>query len=358
MMRAAAATVAAVLLLSCSVWAAPSVSAAKAVLLDASSGRVLYEKDACDRSLIASTTKIMTALVVCERCNLADRVKIPAEAVGIEGSSLYLKEGEVLTVQDLLYGLMLHSGNDAAVALAIYCGGTEADFVAMMNEKAARLGLGDTHYANPNGLDHDGNYSTALDLARLAAYALENEDFLRTVSCKTVTIGNRSLRNHNRLLFSYDGAIGVKTGYTKAAGRILVSAAERDGRRLVAVTINAPDDWNDHTALLDYGFSCYQRALLVEKGSHLGTVPLAGGTAESVGVTAGEDFWFPMGAAETYTVDLELPAFVYAPVTAGARAGTASVRIEGRVMGTVPLYYEETVPQAVRRGLIEKLFGG
>ena len=251
MMRAAAATVAAALLLSCSVWAAPSVSAAKAVLLDASSGRVLYEKDACDRSLIASTTKIMTALVVCERCNLADRVKIPAEAVGIEGSSLYLKEGEVLTVQDLLYGLMLHSGNDAAVALAIYCGGTEADFVAMMNEKASRLGLGDTHYANPNGLDHDGNYSTALDLARLAAYALENEDFLRTVSCKTVTIGNRSLRNHNRLLFSYDGAIGVKTGYTKAAGRILVSAAERDGRRLVAVTINAPNDWNDHTALLD-----------------------------------------------------------------------------------------------------------
>ena len=126
----------------------------------------------------------------------------------------------------------------------------------------------------------------------------------------------------------------------------------------MAVTINAPDDWNDHTALLDYGFSCYQRALLVEKGSHLGTVPLAGGTAESVGVTAGEDFWFPMGAAETYTVDLELPAFVYAPVTAGARAGTASVRIEGRVMGTVPLYYEETVPQTVRRGLIEKLFGG
>lgn len=202
--------------------------------MDAASGRVLYEKNASDRSLIASTTKIMTALVVCEHCNLSDRVKIPPEAVGIEGSSMYLQEGEILTVQDLLYGLMLHSGNDAAVALAVYCGGTEPDFVTMMNEKAERLGLENTRFANPNGLDHDGNYSTALDLARLSVYALQNEAFLHTVSCKTVTVGSRTLRNHNKLLFTYDGAIGVKTGYTKAAGRILVSAAERDGRRLVA----------------------------------------------------------------------------------------------------------------------------
>ena len=359
MIRAAAATVAAALLLSCQILAAPPLSAEKAVLLDAASGRVLYEKNAEERSLIASTTKIMTALLVCERCNLAGRVKIPKEAVGIEGSSLYLQEGEVLSVQDLLYGLMLHSGNDAAVALAIYCAGTEADFVTLMNEKARHLGLENTSYANPNGLDHDGNYSTALDLARLSAYALENEDFLRTVSCKTVTIGNRSLRNHNKLLFRYDGAIGVKTGFTKAAGRILVSAAERDGRRLVAVTINAPDDWNDHTALLDYGFACYQRALLVEKDAHVDAVPVVGGTAESVGVAAGEDFWFPMAAAETYSIKLRLPEFVYAPVEAGQEAGMATVQIGDAVVGSVPLYYEDSVEQMEEhRNLLKRIFGG
>jgi len=173
--------------------------------MDADSGRVLYEKNADERSLIASTTKIMTALLVCEQCNLSDSVQIPKEAVGVEGSSLYLQEGEILSVQELLYGLMLHSGNDAAVALAIYCAGSEAAFVDRMNEKAQRLGLTGTSFGNPHGLDHDGNYSTARDLAKLSAYAMENEDFYRTVSCKTVNIGNRSLRNHNKLLFRYDG---------------------------------------------------------------------------------------------------------------------------------------------------------
>ena len=327
--------------------------------MDAASGRILYEKNASERSLIASTTKIMTALVVCEQSNLSDRVKIPPEAVGIEGSSMYLQEGEILTVQDLLYGLMLHSGNDAAVALAIYCGGTEADFVTMMNEKAELLGLTDTHFANPNGLDHDGNYSTALDLARLSVYALQNEDFLRTVSCKTVTVGGRTLRNHNKLLFTYDGAIGVKTGYTKAAGRILVSAAERDGRRLVAVTIQAPDDWNDHAALLDYGFSCFQRALLVEQGGIVGTVPVVGGTGESVGVRSAADFWYPMGAGETCSLRLRLPAFVYAPVEAVEEAGVAAICVGDTVVGTVPLYFAETVSREEEDGsLLERFLGG
>ena len=150
---------------------AGAVSARRAYAVDAVSGRVLYEKNPTERSLIASTTKIMTALIVCEQCNVLDRMRIPKEAVGIEGSSMYLKEGEVLTLQELLYGLMLSSGNDAAVALAIYCGGTVEGFAELMNDKAHNLGLTGTHFENPNGLDSPGHYSTAKDLGTLAAYA-------------------------------------------------------------------------------------------------------------------------------------------------------------------------------------------
>ncbi len=201
-LQAAAAFLAAVLLFP--QLGARALSADHAILLDAQSGRVLYEKDADARSLIASTTKIMTGLVVAEQCNVMDRVQIPAEAVGVEGSSMYLKEGEILTVQELLYGLLLQSGNDAAVALAIYCGGTVEGFAELMNDKARELGLTNTHYENPNGLDGQEHYSTARDLAILAAYAMENPIFAKTVSTKTVTIGTRVLTNHNKLLWRYD----------------------------------------------------------------------------------------------------------------------------------------------------------
>ena len=193
----AAALLAAVLILPVK---AASLSAQKAVLMDAATGRILYEKNADDRSLIASTTKIMTALVVAEQCNVLDRVRIPKEAVGIEGSSMYLQEGEILTVQELLYGLMLHSGNDAAVALAIYCGGTVEGFAQLMNDKAHQLGMKNSHFENPNGLDAPGHFSTARDLAILASYAMENPIFSKTVSAKNVTVGERYLRNHNKLL--------------------------------------------------------------------------------------------------------------------------------------------------------------
>jgi D-alanyl-D-alanine carboxypeptidase len=182
-------------------------------------------------------------------------MQIPKEAVGIEGSSMYLREGEVLTLQELLYGLMLHSGNDAATALAIYCGGTVEGFSQLMNDKAHRLGLTGTHFENPHGLDSPNHYSTARDLAVLAAYAMKNPIFARTVSTKNVRVGERSLQNHNKLLWRVEGADGVKTGYTKAAGRILVSSATRDGRRLICVTINDGNDWADHAVLLEDGFS-------------------------------------------------------------------------------------------------------
>ena len=337
-----------------------AISAKKAVLMDADTGRLLYEKDADSRSLIASTTKIMTALLICEQCNVLDRMKIPAEAVGIEGSSMYLREGEVLTLQELLYGLMLASGNDAAVALAIYCGGTVEGFVQLMNDKAFRLGLQGTHFENPNGLDSPNHYSTARDLAVLAAYAMENPIFYQTVSTKSVRFGSRNLQNHNKLLWRVDGADGVKTGYTKAAGRILVSSATRQGRRLICVTINDGNDWQDHSSLLEEGFARYTRNQIVAQGECMGTVSVLGGESERVQLLAADDFVYPLTSEECPEILLSGPGFVYAPVVQGQEAGVGYVCLEGKVVGKVPLVYGQTVEyeKIQKRSFWERLFGG
>ena len=233
----------------------PQVSAKSAALLDGTTGECLCEKNGDKRALIASTTKIMTGLLVCEAGDLDRTVTVPETAAGTEGSSMYLKSGETLTRRELLYGMMLHSGNDAALTLASSVSGSDAAFVRQMNRRACALNLTQTHFANPHGLDSGENYSTALDLVRLAQAALQNEQFRAVVSTKTITCAGRTLTNHNKLLWRYDGCIGVKTGYTRHAGRILVSAAERGGRMLIAVTISDPDDWRDHVSLLDYGFA-------------------------------------------------------------------------------------------------------
>ena len=357
MLRTAAALLAAVLLYP---GQAQAMSARKAILMDAATGRVLYEKDADSRSLIASTTKIMTALVVCEQCNVLDRMRIPKEAVGIEGSSMYLKEGEVLTIQELLYGLMLHSGNDAAVALAIYCGGTVEGFAELMNDKARLLGLTGTHFENPNGLDSPGHYSTARDLAVLAAHAMKNPIFAKTVSTKNVTVGNRSLRNHNKLLWQVEGADGVKTGFTKAAGRLLVSSAVRDGRRLVAVTIDDGNDWADHASMLNDGFSKYQVKQIIVAGECLGTVEVLSGQRQSVRVMAASDFSYAIAEGEEPHIVLGGPGFAYAPVVQGKEAGFAYVCIGENVVGKIPLVYESTVEQVVpeKKSFWQRLFGG
>lgn len=340
-LRTAAAFAAAVLLFP--PVTAGAISAEHAIVLDANSGRVLYEKAADEKSLIASTTKIMTGLVVCEQCNVLDRVEIMPEAVGIEGSSMYLKEGEVLTVQELLYGLLLQSGNDAAVALAIYCGGTVEGFAQMMNDKARALGMENTHFENPNGLDSQHHYSTARDMAVLAAYAMENPIFAKTVSTKTVTIGSRVLTNHNKLLWRYDGAEGIKTGFTKAAGRILVSSAQRGGRRLIAVTINAPDDWNDHAKLLDAGFDGFTEKTVARQGQVLAQVKVAGGLDDKVDLVAAKDFVYPLAEGESVSLSMPGPGFVYAPVRKGTDAGFVYVSVNGAVVGTVPVRYSGTV---------------
>ena len=325
---------------------AGAISAECAILIDAQTGRVLYEKQAEEKSLIASATKIMTALVICEQTNVLDRVKIPKEAVGIEGSSMYLKEGEVLTVQELLYGLMLQSGNDAAVALAIYCGGTVEGFTELMNDKAHRLGMTHSPFANPNGLDSPGNYSTARDMGILTAYAMQNPIFAQTVSTKTITIGERCLRNHNKLLWQLEGANGVKTGYTKAAGRILISSVTRMGRQLIAVTFNAPDDWQDHKTLIEDGFSRFTVQQLIRQGQTLGQLELAGGQETSVDLIAAEDFSYSLAQGERVTISLPEAGFAYAPVAEGQEAGFAHILVDGTAVAKVPLAYGATIERA------------
>ena len=352
----AAALLAAVLLLPRE---ARAVSAEKALSMDAVSGRVLFEKNADSRSLIASTTKIMTALVVCEQCNVLDRMRIPREAVGIEGSSMYLREGEVLTLQELLYGLMLSSGNDAAVALAIYCGGTVEGFVERMNDKARVLGLNNTHFENPNGLDSPGHYSTARDLAKLASYAMENPVFYKTVSAKNVTVGDRYLHNHNKLLWLVEGADGVKTGFTKAAGRALVSSATREGRRIIAVTLNDPNDWREHQTFLEEGFARFSVRRIVTAGERIGALEVAGGDGKTVEVLAAEHFDYALAPEEKPQVALPGAGFVYAPVAEGADAGFAYVLIQGKAVGKFSVVYGQTVELEPEepRSFWDRLFG-
>ena len=351
---------AAILLAAALPFPAKAISAKSAILMDGNTGRILYEKEADAQSLIASTTKIMTALIVCEQCNVLDRVRIPKEAVGIEGSSMYLQEGEVLTIQDLLYGLMLHSGNDAATALAIYCSGTVAGFTELMNDKANTLGMKNSHFVNPHGLDAPDHYSTARDLAILATEAMKNPIFATTVSTKSVSAGNRRLTNHNKLLWRVEGANGIKTGYTKAAGRILVSGAKRDGRQLIAVTINAPDDWNDHTAMLEEGFIRYSLQQLVQKGDVLGTVEVAWGTNETVALIASQDFSWSMAQGEEVSIELPGNGFVYAPVSQGQWAGNAHILVDGEKVGTIELEYGTNAEQIrePKPTIWQRLFGG
>lgn len=229
-------------------------SAKAAILMDAETGEVLYEKNARQQMRIASTTKIMTALVALEEGSLHKRVCVKPSHMA-EGSSMYLKAGERVTIEELLYGLLLNSGNDAALALAEGCCGSVEAFVAEMNRRARKIGMEDSSFANPNGLDAEGHYSTAYDMALLACAALQQPTLVRIASTTEVSMDGRQMHNHNRLLRQTEGCIGLKTGYTEAAGRTLVSAAVRDGRVLTAVTLCDGDDWRDHAALYEYGFA-------------------------------------------------------------------------------------------------------
>ncbi|MFC4404309.1 D-alanyl-D-alanine carboxypeptidase family protein [Gracilibacillus xinjiangensis] len=249
--------------------ASVQVSAKSAVLIDQATGRVLYEKNANEKSLIASITKIMTAIVAIESGDLKEHVKVSNRAIGTEGSSIYLRKEDQFTLEELIYGLMLRSGNDAAVAISEQVGGSEEGFVHLMNEKASWIGMTDTHFDNPHGLDSDTHYSTAYDMAKLMKYAMDNEIFTEISGAESFKANDRDYawHNKNKLLTSYyDYCIGGKTGYTKAAGRTLVTSAEKDGQRLIAVTLNAPNDWQDHIQMFEWGFDTFDQEKLQSIG--------------------------------------------------------------------------------------------
>lgn len=323
----------------------PDVSAKAAVLMDADSGNILGAKNPDERLPMASTTKIMTALVAIEQADVSRMVEISPAAVGVEGSSIYLYEGERLSLEDLLYAMLLESANDAAAAIAIEIGGSLEGFAEMMNEKAVSLGLRNTHFENPHGLDGKEHYTTAHDLALIARAALENEVFAKIVSTYKKTIpldendGVRLLINHNKLLKSYDGAIGVKTGFTKKSGRCLVSAAERGGMRLICVTLNAPDDWRDHKIMLDHGFGQYSSQLLCNKGYVADILPIVGGKTDHVTAICDREvrLTLPRAALNNIERRIELSRFEYAPVTEGDRIGTIIFTLNGEELARVPL---------------------
>lgn len=350
MRRSAAAVLAAALVLACAGTAsaagtaAPELSCRTGVLMDAESGRVLWQRDPDERMLIASTTKIMTALVALERCPLDAEVTVDPSWTGVEGSSMYLAPGQTLTVEDLLYGLMLASGNDAAVALACFTAGSEEAFAALMNERAGQLGCANTHFVNANGLDDEEHYASAYDLALITRAALENQDFRRIVSTVSKTVGDSTFVNHNRLLRECDGVFGVKTGYTKAAGRTLVTACEREGTTLICVTLSDPEDWDDHQALYDWAYGLYDRSDVLQGRDW--SVPVIGGIRETVRVAAPEGLFVLHRAGEPIRVEYRLPAFVYADVTAGTVCGEAVAYLNGDEAGRAALVYTENVAQA------------
>jgi D-alanyl-D-alanine carboxypeptidase len=290
-----------------------SVSAQAAILMDAGSGRILFEHNSDAQLRIASITKIMTAIIAIELGELSDLVTTSRNAFGVEGSSIYLKLGEKLSLENLLYGLMLRSGNDAAVAIAEHVGGSLEGFVFLMNQKAAELGMEHTVFGNPHGLDtHEEHYSTARDMAVLTAYAMENEVFAEIVGTTRKSaplegeVWDRIWHNKNRILTKYPYAEGVKTGYTKRAKRTLVSSASKEGHRLITVTLNGPDDWNDHMNMFEYGFNTYILQTIVNAGQEIVEQGLDSGREHQGGhYEAINSFTYPLAEGEAVSQSIQ-----------------------------------------------------
>ena len=328
---------------------AVETSAHSAVIIEARYGNVLYEKNAHERATMASTTKIMTALCAIEEGDMNRKIKVHDSAVGVEGSSMYLTRGEEITLRELVYGLMLSSGNDAAVAIACAVSGSVEDFAKLMNDKAERIGAKNTQFKNPNGLDEEGHYTTAYDLAKIAAHAMKNEEFRKIVSTYQTTVsgpdGKRYLTNHNKLLKMMDGCIGVKTGFTKKSGRCLVSACERDGMEVVAVTLNAPDDWNDHMAMTNYAYTRLCAKTVAQKGESFGYVGVKKGTSNRVEAVCADTFWVPASDDVRYVSVYEMPKSITAPVKKGSKVGTLKVYMDSEVVASVPIVAKNSVSE-------------
>lgn len=335
---------------------AVSTSAQAAALINGDTGELIYAQNADSRLPMASTTKIMTALLLCETGRLDREITVTKEMVTVEGSSMGLLPGDRVTYHDLLYGMLLASGNDAANTTAISVGGSVDGFVKMMNARAAELGLKNTNFVTPSGLDAEGHCTTAYELALLAMHAMKNEDFAKAASTWTARLCygnppyNRSLTNHNKLLKRFEGTVGVKTGFTKKSGRCLVSAARRDGKFVIAVTLNDPNDWSDHENLLEYGFGAVkQTSFLPEKATY--TLPVMGGEEKNIKIDI-PPYTLNTSGSGKITCSVKLPRFVYAPLAAGDVIGCVEYYYNGRLLEKVPL----TAGADIKRVKIEKTF--
>lgn len=344
---------------------APSVRAASAVLVGVGSRRVLWEKDGRVRRAPASTTKIMTALAVVERGGLDEMVTVSPRAAATSGSTVWLSAGETLSVQDLLYGLLLTSGNDAAVALAEHVAGSVDDFARLMNEEARAIGATDTHFRNPHGLDEPGHYTTARDLALIAARALQEPLVARIVATKRATIAwpghevDRALRNKNRLLWEYEGADGVKTGFTDEAGKCLVASATRGGLHLVAVVMGSPDIWGAAAAILNYGFAKLSAATVARRGDVVRSIRVVGGDRERLPLVARDDLVVAVSPGEGERIRTRLDGLdeLRAPVRAGVTYGRLVAVLDGEDVASVPLVAaQDAKAQTVFRSFWGKLF--
>ncbi len=335
----------------------PDVCAFSAVLMETQSNRVLFAKNSEERRSMASTTKIMTALIAVQSERLDDVVEITQEMIEVEGSSIYLKAGERLTLRALVIGLLLESGNDAANAIAITLAGSQKAFAEKMNEYAKSLGMKNTHFVTPSGLDDEEHYTTAFDMAVLGCAAMRCPDFSAIVSQKSMTVDftepeiRRTFYNHNRLLLELSGCNGIKTGFTKKSGRCLVSSCERDGIQLVAVTLNDPDDWNDHKKMMEYGFGQIERVVFAESGMQI-TVPVVGTGKECRTVLKEAppvEAVIPAGRAADIQMRLETEPFLYAPTLPGQVAGRLVYTLDGETVAELSLVTGEKIDFVERK---------
>jgi D-alanyl-D-alanine carboxypeptidase (penicillin-binding protein 5/6) len=337
------------------------LAASAAVLMDYTTGEILFAKNSDERRPLASTTKIMTAIVALERGDLRQKITVGANAEGTEGSSIWLKAGEVHELNDLLYGVLLSSGNDASVAVAEALAGSEQKFAAWMTAKAHALGAESTRFENCNGLPAPNHYTTARDLALITRYALHNPVFDEIVKTKRKTISwpghpyDRLMINHNKLLWRYPLADGVKTGYTREAGNCLVSSATKDGHRLISVVLNSRQTYADAEALFQYGFANYQLLTVVNPKEKMGAVRVRDGVRQRVPVLANRPVTLviPRGAAQQVQVNVALPPAVKAPVEKMQQIGELQVRFGDRLLRKVPLVSAAPVR---KEGLFHRLF--